>query len=132
MLERKEKARLSMALDVQGQGLNYKIQEPPVYPTVPVGIRFVHFFVAAPILGVLAPIGLIVAFIILDPRIRFVERVEAALPKSVPVLAIIPHITTNQERHEIMAQWRNVVFFMAAVLLIYAIVGATRLLGLLG
>jgi polysaccharide chain length determinant protein (PEP-CTERM system associated) len=132
MLERKERARLSMALDVQGQGLNYKIQEPPVYPTVPVGIRFVHLFLAAPVVGLLIPVGLIVALILLDPRIRFVDRMQDALPASVPVLAVIPHMTTSQERREERVQWRNVALFVAAVLLVYAMVGAARLLGLLG
>ncbi|HSB97128.1 MAG TPA: XrtA system polysaccharide chain length determinant [Spongiibacteraceae bacterium] len=132
MLERKEKARLSMALDVQGQGLNYKIQEPPVYPTVPVGIRFMHFFLIAPLAGLLAPIGLVVALIFLDPQIRFVERMQTALPKSVTVLAIIPHMTTSQERREIKSEWRNVVIFMAAVLVVYALLGVARLLGWLG
>lgn len=132
MLERKERARLSMALDVQGQGLNYKIQEPPVYPTVPVGIRFVHLFLAAPFVGLLVPIGLVVALILLDPRIRFVDRMQAALPPSVPVLAVVPHMTTSQDRRETRTEWRNVALFMAAVLLVYAMVGAARLLGLLG
>lgn len=132
MLERKERARLSMALDVQGQGLNYKIQEPPVYPTVPVGIRFVHLFLAAPFVGMLIPIGLIVALILLDPRIRFVERMQSALPPSVAVLAVIPHMTTGQERRETRSEWRNVALFVAAVLVVYVMVGAARLLGLLG
>ncbi len=132
MLERKEKARLSVALDVQGQGLNYKIQEPPVYPTAPVGLRFIHFFLAAPIAGLLVPIGLIIAFVMLDPRIRFVDRLQAALPDSVVVMAVIPHINTGQERRELAAQWRYVVIFMAAVLLVYALVGTGRLLGWLG
>src|SRR5690606_340949 len=63
LLERKEKARMSVALDVQGQGLNYRVQEPPTYPTAPVGLRFVHFYLAAPFLGVLIPIGLLIAYI---------------------------------------------------------------------
>jgi polysaccharide chain length determinant protein (PEP-CTERM system associated) len=132
MLERKERARLSMALDVQGQGLNYKIQEPPVYPTVPVGIRFLHFFVAAPFIGLLIPIGLIVALLVLDPRIRFVDRMQSSLPSSVMTLAVIPHMTTSQERREIISEWRNVAIFIVVVLLVYVMVGVARLLGLLG
>src|SRR5690606_38740915 len=81
MLERREKARLSMALDVQGQGVTYKIKEPPVYPNSPVGLRFMHFFLAAPILGLLAPVGLLVAYIQLDPRIRFVQKIQDAVPE---------------------------------------------------
>ena len=51
MLERKERARLSMTLDIEGQGVNYKIQEPPFYPNSPTGLRFVHFYLAAPFVG---------------------------------------------------------------------------------
>lgn len=132
MLERKERARLSMALDVQGQGLNYKIQEPPVYPTVPVGLRFMHFFLLAPVAGLLLPLALIVALVLLDPRFRFADSVQSALPEGVMMLATIPHMTTQQERRESRAEWRNVVIFMVVVLLVYALVGVARLLGLLG
>jgi hypothetical protein len=99
---------------------------------VPVGIRFVHLFLAAPFVGVLIPVGLIVALILLDPRIRFVERMQSALPPSAVVLAVIPHMTTGQERRETRSEWRNIALFMAAVLLAYVMVGAARLLGLLG
>lgn len=132
MLERKERARLSMALDVQGQGLNYKVQEPPVYPTVPVGLRFLHFFILAPVVGLLIPLVLVVALVLLDPRFRFAEGVQSALPEGVMMLAVIPHMTTQQERREFRAEWRNVAIFMAIVLLVYALVGVARLLGLLG
>lgn len=132
MLERKERARLSMALDVQGQGLNYKIQEPPVYPTVPVGLRFMHFFLLAPVAGLLLPLALIVALVLLDPRFRFADSVQSALPEGVMMLATIPHMTTQQERRESRAEWRNVVIIMVVVLLVYALVGVARLLGLLG
>ena len=58
MLERKEKARLSMTLNVEGQGVTYKIQEPAVFPLKPEGLRFIHFVVLGPMLALLAPIGL--------------------------------------------------------------------------
>lgn len=132
MLERKERARLSMALDVQGQGLNYKIQEPPVYPTVPVGLRFLHFFMLAPVVALLAPLGLVVALVLLDPRFRFADRVQNALPEGVVMVAVIPHMRTGQERRELRTQWRNVAIFMAVVLLVYGLVGVARLVGLLG
>jgi len=131
MLERKEKARLSVALDVQGQGLNYKIQEPPVYPTAPVGLRFVHFFMAAPLVGLLVPIGLLVAYIQLDPRIRFVDNLQAALPSSVPVLAVVPHVATPFERRLMRSQWNYIGVFVAVILLVYAVVAVARLTGVL-
>src|SRR5690625_7848949 len=43
MLQRKESARLSMALDVEGQGVSYQIQDPARYPTNPSGLQFIHF-----------------------------------------------------------------------------------------
>lgn len=132
MLERKERARLSMALDVQGQGLNYKVQEPPVYPTTPVGIRFMHFFLLAPLAGLAVPVGLVVALVLLDPRVRFPERMQAALPSSTMVLAVIPHMSTSQDRRERRAGWRNVALFVALVLAVYLMVGVARFLGFLG
>jgi polysaccharide chain length determinant protein (PEP-CTERM system associated) len=48
MLARKEKARLSMTLNIEGQGVTYRIQEPPIPPLNPVGLRFVHYVMAGP------------------------------------------------------------------------------------
>jgi polysaccharide chain length determinant protein (PEP-CTERM system associated) len=129
MLERKEKARLSMALDVEGQGVNYKIKEPPVYPTHPVGLRFLHFYVAAPLLGLLVPLGLLVAYIQLDPRIRFVDRLQQCLPASAPVLGVVPHLVTSFERTVVKSQWTNIAIFAFAIMLVYAAVAVIRLIG---
>ena len=130
MLERKEKARMSVALDVQGQGLNYRIQEPAAYPTAPVGLRFMHFFLAAPVLGVLLPLALIVAYIQLDPRVRFVERIEPVLPENVSLLIVVPHMTTQLERRMRRAEWGYLSVFAALVVVAYIIVGVVRLAGL--
>lgn len=73
MLERKERARLSMTLDIEGRGLSFRVQEPPTYPLNPTGLRFVHFLVASPILAVLLPLGVIVGLVLVDPRIRFAK-----------------------------------------------------------
>ena len=76
MLERKERARLSMTLDIEGRGLTFKVQEPPAYPLSPTGLRFVHYLIGGPILGVLIPLGIIIAFIIVDPRIRYAKTLN--------------------------------------------------------
>lgn len=131
MLERREKARLSVALDVQGQGISYKIKEPPVLPRFPVGLRFVHFFLAAPAIGFLAPILLLIAYIQLDPRIRFSERLHSGLPESVPVLAIIPHFDTNFEKTMAKSEWGSIVILAGVVLVIYVAAGVARLSGVL-
>lgn len=96
MLARKEKARLSMTLTAEGQGVSYKVQEPPVYPTSPTGMRFLHFAVLGILFGVAVPVGLVTVYILLDPRIRFLSQLETAT--KVPVLAVVPHTMTPISR----------------------------------
>lgn len=91
MLERKEKARLSMTLNIEGQGVTYRVQEPALPPLNPIGMRFIHFVVMGPIIGFFGVIGLIVVLVLLDPRIRFPERLNGL---KVPVLAVVPHVST--------------------------------------
>jgi len=131
MLERKEKARLSVALDVEGQGVTYRIKEPPVYPSSPIGLRFMHFFLLAPFAGLVIPIALLIAFVQLDPRVRFVDKLENILPETVPVMAIIPHMTTPAELRLQRAQWLRFAAFTVAVLVFYASFGLIRLLGVI-
>ncbi|ARN74507.1 XrtA system polysaccharide chain length determinant [Oceanicoccus sagamiensis] len=95
MLGRKEKARLSMALDVEGQGVSFKIQEPAVYPLYPSGTRFIHFALVAPIAGLLAGIGLVILYVIVDPRLRSPSKLADSLPDNIELLAVVPHIRTK-------------------------------------
>ncbi|MCP3907738.1 MAG: chain length-determining protein [Oceanicoccus sp.] len=95
MLGRKEKARLSMTLDVEGQGINFKIQEPAVYPLYPSGIRFIHFVLAAPLVGLLAAIGIVVFYVLVDPRLRSPAQLTDSLPANVELLVVVPHIRTR-------------------------------------
>jgi len=91
MLERKEKARLSMTLNIQGQGVTYRIQEPALPPLNPVGLRFVHFVFLGPFMGLFGVIGLILLYVLLDPKIRFPALLSEL---DVVTLAVIPHIKT--------------------------------------
>jgi polysaccharide chain length determinant protein (PEP-CTERM system associated) len=91
MLERKEKARLSMTLNIEGQGVTYRIQEPALPPLSPTGLRFVHFVVLGPFLGLFGVLGLIVVFVLVDQRIRFAEQLSEF---NTPTLAVIPHVKT--------------------------------------
>lgn len=93
MLERKEKARLSMTLSAEGQGVSYKIVEPPVYPLYPKGIRFIHFAILGLFFGVAIPVGGIVAYVLLDPRIRFLYQLESAV--NLPLLAVLPRVNSS-------------------------------------
>lgn len=94
MLGRKEKARLSMTLDIEGQGVSYKIQEPANFPLEPSGLRFIHFAIIAPVLALLAPLGLAAVYVVLDPRIRFSSSLESLLPEGVEVIGVVPHMRT--------------------------------------
>jgi len=91
MLERKEKARLSMTLNIEGQGVTYRVHEPATLPTSPVGLRFLHFVLVGPFFGLLSIIGLAVLYIVLDQRIRFSSGLQNM---NVATLATIPHIKT--------------------------------------
>ena len=91
MLERKEKARLSMTLNIEGQGVTYRIQEPPLPPQTPSGIRFFHFVLVGPLIALLLIFGLAAAYVLIDPRIRFASRIQSF---ELPVLAVIPHVNT--------------------------------------
>ena len=90
MLQRKESARLSMTLDIEGQGVSYRIQEPATFPLKPAGLNFIHFAIAGPILGLLAALGLLVVYVMLDPHIRSARVLQQQLT-DVEVLGVIPH-----------------------------------------
>ncbi|MBR9804974.1 chain length-determining protein, partial [bacterium] len=129
MLSRKEKARLSMTLDIEGQGVTYRVQEPPVYPIEPKGLRFRHFAIAAPVLGLLAPIGLFGLYILLDPRVRTPGLLSAL--DDVELLGVIP---AQRIKRSLGVRLKDIFlcgFLIAATLAAYASVTAYRLMGVL-
>ena len=93
LLGRKEKARLSMTLDIEGQGVTYKIQEPAKYPLNPSGLRFFHFVVLGCLAAVAIPIGLAGVYVFVDPRIRFSDTLNHAI--DIPVLGVVPHMISS-------------------------------------
>jgi len=100
MLERKEKARLSMTLNIEGQGVTYRVQEPALPPLNPTGLRFLHFVILGPFLGLFTVIGLVVMYVLLDQRIRFSEKLQTL---DVVTLAVIPHVKTPFSKRVIRA-----------------------------
>ncbi|WP_101760253.1 XrtA system polysaccharide chain length determinant [Oceanicoccus sp. KOV_DT_Chl] len=118
MLGRKEKARLSMTLDVEGQGTSFKIQEPSVYPLMPSGIRFIHFALAAPFVGLIVSVGLMVMYVLIDPRVRSASQLMHSLPNNIELLAVVPHVRTALTRRLLrtdMVVLTLVCFFAAIV-----------------
>ncbi len=120
MLEKKEKARMSMTLSIEGQGVAYKIQEPAQYPLTPVGLTFKHFVIAGLILGMLIPVGSIVLYVLVDPRIRFPSQLKEFT--EIPVLAAVPHTITP---------WGNRIFRSDMIMMgIISVVVASAYVGL--
>jgi len=98
LLRRMERARVSKNLDMENQGLTFKIQEPAKIPLLPTGIRFMHFAMAGIVLGLVAPIGLIYVMLQIDPRVRFSKIISAEL--NIPVLAEIHQISSRSEKRK--------------------------------
>ncbi|MEM8497271.1 MAG: XrtA system polysaccharide chain length determinant [Pseudomonadota bacterium] len=113
LLNKKEQARMSMTLDLAGQGVSYKVQAPAEYPLLPSGLRLVHFLFLGPIIGLLIPMGLLYVFIEIDPRIRIAGAIEEKL--KLPLLAVIPHVNTPI-KHRIIRP--DVIPLIAMVLLV--------------
>lgn len=129
MLGRKEKARLSMTLDIEGQGVNYKIQEPASYPLTPEGLRFVDFVLLGPLVGLLVPLGLIIVYMQIDSRVRFRERLEASI--DVPILSEIPHLYSPTEKRGMRNEYMMLMGFVVLALIGYAGIVLLKIGGLL-
>lgn len=96
MLSRKENAELSMAITREGQGLTYKIVDAPVFPLNPSGLTFKEFLIAAPILALGVPLGLVVMLVIVDPRIRVPTNLTSALEDTgAELIGVSPHFYTK-------------------------------------
>ncbi|PKF61426.1 chain length-determining protein [Psychromonas sp. psych-6C06] len=98
MLAKKEQARISMVLDIQGQGVNFKIQEAATYPNAPTGFRFIHFLLAGPILAIGFILAIFAGKILLDGRIRFADQLTNM--ESISILASLPRAITSQEKRK--------------------------------
>ena len=98
LLKRRERARVSMSLDIEVQGMNYKINETAQYPTSPVGPKFPMFAMAGLVLGLVAPFGAIAGLLQIDPRIRARAQLEEDI--GLPVLAEIPDVRTPYEKRK--------------------------------
>ena len=118
MLARKESASLTLALNDEGQGESYKLTDPPSYPLKPSGLSALHVYLSAPFIAAAIPLGLILVFVVLDPRIRMRSKVVSNLPEGVAFLGEVPHKTSSLSskllRKDIYILIVFVVFVMSA------------------
>jgi protein tyrosine kinase modulator len=122
LLRRRENARVSMNMDRERQGLNFKIQEPASLPLAPSGLRFWHFVAAGLLFGVLVPVALLYARLRLDPRIRTPSAI--AVPQKLPFVAVVPHLWSPAELKSLRAE------LVLLGLVVFATIGASGALSL--
>ncbi|AOY87501.1 chain length-determining protein [Marinobacter salinus] len=131
MLQRREKARLSMTLDVQGEGVSYKIQEPASYPTHWDGLQLYQVGLAGPFLGSATVLGLLALLVMFDQRVRSPRALQLALPETIPVLTTIPHYRSTWKdrllRKDVLAILFVLILFMLGYLsvLLFSVMGIT-------
>jgi len=99
LLRRRENARVSMNMDISQKGLDLKVYEPAYLPVKPSGLRLLHFIGAGLLLGIALPLGLLVVYLELDPRIRNKKVFENEF--ELPVITTIPRwIGPKELRHD--------------------------------
>lgn len=96
LLKRRENARVSMELDSEQRGLALRVQEEPELPLVPAGLRLMHVTALGLLVAVAAPLGLLYAFVRLDPRVRTGRQLERAVAGR--LLVTIPRAPAAGER----------------------------------
>jgi len=94
MLGRLQNAELSVAITAEGQGLNYGILVKPTYPLHPTGLTFIHFVLAAPVVAIGAPIALLLALIIVDPKVRTLGSMQGGSAGEFDLLVVSPRYHT--------------------------------------
>jgi len=129
LLKRRERARVSMHLDIEGQGLSYDVVESAQYPLEASGPGFIVFAAAGLFLGIAAPIGAIVGLLQVDPRIRHRDQLEKGL--GMPVLVDIPEVRTPVEKRR--DRWLTFMVASCALIVLLAYIGisAAALLGVI-
>ncbi len=120
LMRRREQARVSMNLDIEQKGLSLRVDEPAYFPHSPSGVRFLHFLLAGPLLGLVLPIGFIFVLRQLDPRVRLDSLIIDNL--GIPVLGKTPHLSNvSQVRRETVGLVGISVIFLASIAFIIAI-----------
>jgi len=127
LLKRRENARVSMNLDAEQRGLNFLIQNPAVMPLTPSGLRFMHFGLAGIALSIAIPLGLLIALVWFDPRVRSTWQIEHAI--GVPVLATIPFYPTPRDRRRDHMRNMIVTLIVLGVAVVYLVAVWIRVKG---
>ncbi len=97
LLRRRENARVSMNLDRERQGLIFRLQEPPVLPLEPRGMRMAYFLALGLILGAGFPVSVIALRLHFDLTLRTTQALARQYPQL--YVAAVPHYWTSEGWH---------------------------------
>jgi polysaccharide chain length determinant protein (PEP-CTERM system associated) len=75
LLRRRENARVSMNMDLEQSGGNFRVLYAATMPVSPDGLRLLHFAIMGPLLGLLFPLGFILVTLELDSRVRHEDQI---------------------------------------------------------
>lgn len=129
LLRRRENARVSMNLDKERQGLSFRLQEPPVLPLEPRGLRFAYFLVLGMVLGVGFPIGVHALRLNFDPHLRTAHMLVRQYPQL--FVASVPHYWTSERLQATRLELSRAMTVVALALVTVVILGSLRQLGVL-
>lgn len=119
LLDRRENARLSMNLDAQSGGLNFRIQEPAAVPLQATGVRLMHVAILGLVLAVAMPLLLLFGWVKYDPRVRSPAQIEHMA--GLPVLGSIPMRHSADRAEESHRSLRMATALIIIVPLAYAL-----------
>ena len=129
LLRRRERARVSVSMDSDRQGSNFKILEPARSSPSPNAPRFWQFVLGGFVLGVLIPLGLLFARLQFDPRVRLASAISER--HKVPVAAIVPHLWSPGELLGLRKELTTLALIVAATLALSVTLSVGRLVGVL-
>lgn len=125
LLNRLENARLSMRLDEMGRGLTFSIHEPATEAGRPSGPRFLHLAAGGFMAAMAMPLGLLLLFVRLDPRVRSPEGIERVV--GLPVLGAVPRYWAVPERRRLRTRIVMALVLVMITLAAYGIAGWLRI-----
>jgi polysaccharide chain length determinant protein (PEP-CTERM system associated) len=129
LLRRRERARVSVSMDSDRQGSNFKILEPARSSPSPNAPRFWQFVLGGVVLGVLIPLGLLFARLQFDPRVRLANAISER--HKVPVAAIVPHLWSPGELTGLRKELTILALVVTATLALSGTLSVVRLVGVL-
>jgi len=125
-LRQRETARVSMNIDIANQGLTLKVQEYPIVPIRPIGLRLMHFAIAGLFLALVAPVGLAYALVMFDGRVRGSVEIQNII--QAPVIGEVTTYRDGQYNARLIKWFSIASAVFVLVLAIYGYVAWIRIL----